>query len=147
MRVSRRTLTLAALGAVPLPAGGWIVQSRATRDGAQLLGQVMDLVNNRFVDTVGANGLYEKAARGLVKELNDPYTELFTPKQIADFSRTTNGRYGGIGMEITEQNGYVTVQRVFPHTPAEGAGIQEGDRIIQIGDSNTTKWKSTQVSN
>ena len=72
MRVSRRTLTLAALGAVPLLAGGWIVQSRTTRDGAQLLGQVMDLVNNRFVDTVGANGLYEKAARGLVKELNDP---------------------------------------------------------------------------
>ena len=147
MRVSRRSLTVVLLGAAPLFAGGWILQSRANRDGAQLLGQVMDLVSNRFVDTVGAQALYEKAARGLVKELNDPYTELFTPKQIADFSRTTNGRYGGIGMEITEQSGFVTVQNVFPHTPAEGAGIQEGDRIIQIGDSNTTKWKSTQVSN
>jgi carboxyl-terminal processing protease len=147
MRVSRRTLTFAVLGAVPLFAGGWIVQSRSSRDGAQLLGQVMDLVSNRFVDTVGAQMMYEKAARGLVKELNDPYTELFTPKQIADFSRTTNGRYGGIGMEITEQNGFVTVQHVFPHTPAENAGVQPGDRIVKIGDSTTTSWKSTQVSN
>src|SRR5919199_5407180 len=116
MRVSRRTLTLATLGTIPLLAGGWILQSRGSRDGAQLLGQVMELVNTRFVDTVGASALYEKAARGLVKELNDPYTELFTPKQIAEFSRTTNGRYGGIGMEITEAGpgGGVTVARVFP---------------------------------
>jgi carboxyl-terminal processing protease len=82
-----------------------------------------------------------------VKELNDPYTELFTPKQIADFSRTTNGRYGGIGMEINEQGGFVTVARVFPGTPAENAGIQEGDRIVQIDTANTRQWKSTQVSN
>jgi carboxyl-terminal processing protease len=151
MRLSRRTLTLATLGTIPLLAGGWILQSRGSRDGAQLLGQVMELVANRFVDTVGAPALYEKAARGLVKELNDPYTELFTPKQIADFSRQTNGRYGGIGMEITESGpgtgGGVTVARVFPHTPAENAGIQEGDRIVQIDTMNTRTWKTTQVSN
>ena len=147
MRLSRRALTVVTLGAVPLLAGGWIVQSRSSREGAQLLGQVMDLVANRFVDTVAAPQLYEKAARGLVKELNDPYTELFTPKQIADFSRQTNGRYGGIGMEILKQNGFVTVQHVFPHTPAENAGIQPGDRIVKIDTANTSGWESTQVSN
>jgi carboxyl-terminal processing protease len=82
-----------------------------------------------------------------VKELNDPYSELFTPKQIADFSRQTNGRYGGIGMEITEQSGFVTVARVFPNTPAEGAGMQEGDRIVQIDTQSTRGWKTQQVSN
>jgi carboxyl-terminal processing protease len=148
MRLSRRTLTLVTIGAVPLLAGGWIVQSRSSRAGAQLLGQVMDLVANRFVDTVDAPNLYEKAARGLVKELNDPYSELFTPKQIADFSRTTNGRYGGIGMEITPlPGGGVAVARVFPNTPAENAGIQEGDRIVQVDTSNTRTWTSQQVSN
>ena len=148
MRLPRRTLTVVTLAAVPVVAGGWILQSRSGREGAQLLGQVMQLVNERFVDTVKAPDLYEKAARGLVKELNDPYTELFTPKQMSDFSRQTNGRYGGIGMEISEsQGGGVTVARVFPHTPAENAGIQEGDRIIQIDTANTRTWKSTQVSN
>jgi carboxyl-terminal processing protease len=61
--------------------------------------------------------LYEKAARGLVKELGDPYTELFTPKQMEEFSRNTNGRYAGLGMQIVSVGGYVTVDKVFPNTP------------------------------
>ena len=147
MRRPSRTAVLATVAAAPLLAGGWIVQSRANRDGAQLLEQVMGLVSQRFVDTVDAPALFEKAARGLVKELNDPYSELFTPKQIADFSRQTNGRYGGIGMEITEQSNFVTVAKVFPNTPAENAGIQEGDRIVQIDTQSTRGWKTQQVSN
>jgi carboxyl-terminal processing protease len=113
-RVSRRAVAVATVALVPALAGGWILQSRTTRDGAQLLEQVMGLVSQRYVDTVGAGALYEKAARGLVKELNDPYSELFTPKQIAEFSRQTNGRYGGIGMEINKVGEWVTVARVFP---------------------------------
>ena len=119
--ITRRSLLL-----VPLVAGGWMLQARTApgeSGSPQLLEGVMRLVSERFVDTVGAGALYERAARGLVKELNDPYSELFTPKQIADFTRNTNGRYAGIGMEITApQGGYVTVARVFPHSPAEGAG-------------------------
>ncbi len=151
MRLTRRSGRMAAVATVavvPLVAGGWLAQSRGTREGPALLEQTMQLVSQRFVDTVGAGMLYEKAARGLVKELNDPYSELFTPKQIADFTRNTNGRYAGIGMEITPpQGGYVTVSRVFPHSPAEGAGVQEGDRIAGIDTANTRGWTSTQVSN
>ena len=152
-RLAVRAATVAALVASPLVAGGWMLQSRvpARAGSAQLLEQVMGLVAQRFVDTVGAGALYERAARGLVKELNDPYSELFTPKQIADFSRTTNGRYAGIGMEIqpppTAQTGFVSVSRVFPNTPAEGAGVQEGDRIVQIDTQATRGWSTQQVSN
>src|SRR5215203_1383434 len=147
MRSTRRLAVVATVAAVPVVAGGFMLQSRSTREGAQLLQDVRGLVSQRFVGTVDAQMLYEKAARGLVKELNDPYTELFTPKQIAEFSRQTNGRYGGIGMEITEQTGWVTVARVFPNTPAENAGVQEGDRIVQIDTASTKGWKTTQVSN
>jgi carboxyl-terminal processing protease len=152
-RLSRRTAvraaSTAALLAAPLVAGGWMLQSRAVASAGspQLLEDVMRLVAQRFVDTVGAGALYERAARGLVKELNDPYSELFTPKQIAEFSRQTNGRYAGIGMEILKQGEYVTVARVFPNTPAEGAGVQEGDRIVQIDTQVTRGWTTTQVSN
>lgn len=151
MRLTRRTGRAAAVAAVafvPLVAGGWLAQSRGTREGPALLEQTMQLVSQRFVDTVGAGLLYEKAARGLVKELNDPYSELFTPKQIADFTRNTNGRYAGLGMEITApQNGYVTVARVFPHSPAEGAGVQEGDRIAGVDTTNAKGFTSSQVQN
>ncbi len=152
-RISRRTAVRAAsttaLVAAPLVVGGWMFQSRAAAGAGspQLLEQVMSLVAQRFVDTVGAGALYERAARGLVKELNDPYSELFTPKQIAEFSRQTNGRYAGIGMEILKQGEFVTVARVFPNTPAEGAGVQEGDRIVQIDTQTTRGWTTTQVSN
>src|SRR6185503_6525213 len=118
-----RKAALASLVLLPLLGGAFALQTRANRTGAALLDQVLTFVALRYVDTLDAQALYEKAARGLVKELNDPYTELFTPKQLEDFSRNTNGRYAGLGMEITPVMGWVTVGKVFPNTPAERGGV------------------------
>ena len=60
-----RTAAVAAAALVPLVAGGFILQEREVRDGGRLFEQVMGLVSQRFVDTVGVGTLYEKAARGL----------------------------------------------------------------------------------
>src|SRR5688572_3436184 len=100
-----RKAALASLFLLPVLAGGFALQARTTRGGAQLLDQVLTFVALRYVDTLDAQALYEKAARGLVKELNDPYTELFTPKQLEEFSRNTAGRYAGLGMEILPVGG------------------------------------------
>ncbi len=142
----RSPIVIASIVALPLLAGGFFLQAREARDGAQLFGEVYQLINERFVDTVGAGALYEKAARGLVKDLADPYTELFSPKDLALFQRNTGGKYGGVGMQIEDQQGQVTVGRVFPGTPAEAAGIAEGDRIIMVDTSSTRGWKLSQVS-
>ncbi len=141
----RRTLLVGAI-VIPLIAGGFMLQDRTTRDGARLFDQVMSLVNDRFVDTVDNAALYEKAARGLVQQLNDPYSELFTPKQMERFQGTSSGRYGGVGMQIENQEGQITVVKVFPHTPAERAGIVEGDRIVGVDTSTTRGWSVQQVS-
>jgi carboxyl-terminal processing protease len=138
---------LASLVLVPLVAGGFIWQARSDRDGAHLFDQVLSLVSDRFVDTLDQSALYEKAAEGLVHELNDPYTELLQPKKLAEFSRHTGGRYGGVGMEISpDPAGGVVVARVFPHTPAEEAGVAEGDRIVAVDTTSTIGWKINQVS-
>src|SRR5689334_1700235 len=142
----RRKLLLAGLITAPLLAGGFVVQERSATDGARLLDQVLTIVSNRFVDSVAAAQLYEKAARGLVHELNDPYSVLLSPKELATFNAQTGGKYGGVGMEIGEVDGYVTVQRVFPHTPAEQAGVMEGDRIVQIDTANARGWTTSQAS-
>src|SRR5207302_8440695 len=110
--------------------GGFLYQNRATTDGARVLDQVLQLVSTRFVDTVSQGALYEKAARGLVKELNDPYSELFTPKELASFSQQTNGKYAGIGMQIEEQQGAITISTVLPQTRAEGAGVGGEEKIV-----------------
>ena len=118
----------------------------AASDGARLLEQVLTIVSGRFVDSVDAAVLYEKAARGLVHQLNDPYSMLLSPKELATFNAQTGGKYGGVGMEIGEVQGFITVQRVFPHTPAEQAGVIEGDRIVQVDTANTRGWSTAQVS-
>ena len=118
-----RKAALASLLLIPVLAGGFALQTRTTRNGAQLLDQVLTFVALRYVDTLDNQLLYEKAARGLVKELQDTYTELFTPKQLEEFSRGTIGRYAGIGMEILPVGGYVTIQKVFAGSPAESRGV------------------------
>ncbi len=141
-----RKVALFGLVLIPLLAGGFVVQRQEARDGARLLDQVLQIVSGRFVDSVSAATLYEKAARGLVRELNDPYSVLLSPKELATFNAQTGGRYGGVGMEIGEVQGFVTVQRVFPHTPAEQAGVMEGDRIISVDTANARGWTTAQAS-
>ncbi|HEY8166140.1 MAG TPA: S41 family peptidase [Gemmatimonadaceae bacterium] len=146
MQKTRKLVLVTSLFAVPVLVGGFVAQQQDARDGARLLDQVLSIVSGRFVDSVSTAQLYEKAARGLVRELNDPYSVLLTPKELATFNAQTGGRYGGVGMEIAEVQGFVTVQRVFPHTPAEQAGVMEGDRIVQIDTIDTRGWTTSQTS-
>src|SRR3970040_2633547 len=104
MRPSRRTALIGVI-LVPAIAGPFVVQDRASREGDRLFFQVLDLVNSRFVDTVNTADLYEKAARGLVNQLQDPYSELMSPRQLTQFNTNTAGRYGGIGMRVEEPPG------------------------------------------
>jgi len=131
---------------IPVVAGGFILQARSTRDGGVLLEQVMSLVTDRYVDTLPVPDVYEKAASGLIRELNDPYSELLTPKDLKQFNSRTNGRYGGLGMLIEDQHGNITIATVYPNTPAEAGGVREGDRIIRVDTTNIQGWTITQVS-
>jgi carboxyl-terminal processing protease len=144
-RFSRR-VTVAAVALIPVIAGGALVQSRAEREGEQLLRQVFSYVQSRFVDPVSQQDLYEKAARGLVEELNDPYSELLTPKDLKRFQATTGGKYGGVGMQIEDHQGWITVSTVFPHTPAERQGVRVGDRIMFADSLSARGWSLTQTS-
>ena len=146
MRRIRRT-AVAGVVLIPLLVGAFALQERSAREGGRLFGQVLDLVSSRFVDSTDANDLYEKAARGLVGQLQDPYSELMSPKQLQGFNTTTAGHYGGIGMRIEEQVGKgVTIVTVFHNTPAERAGIREGDLIVAIDTLSTRGWNSRRVA-
>ena len=143
----RKTALIGAL-LIPVVAGGFLLQSRGQREGTALLEQVMSLVSDRYVDTLPLSAVYEKAARGLVKELNDPYSELLTPKDLKQFNSRTGGRYGGLGMAIEEdpQTHIIRVATVYPNTPAENGGIREGDLIVKVDTLSTRGWTINQVS-
>jgi carboxyl-terminal processing protease len=143
-----RTAAAALLLAVPVVAGGFLLQATPVQSSGLLLEQVMSLVQRQYVDTLPPGATLEKAARGLVRELNDPYSELLSPRQSEDFNRSTGGRYGGTGMSLIERSpGVVVVERVFPNTPAQEGGVREGDRVVQVDNVATATLELTKVSN
>src|ERR671915_2198142 len=146
MRRLPRRLAILSIALIPLVGGGFLVQSRVEREGDRLLDQVFSYVQSRFVDQVSTQDLYEKAARGLVEELNDPYSELLAPKDLKRFQAQTGGKYGGVGMQIEDQQGWITVSTVFPHTPAERQGVRVGDRIIFADSLAVRGWSLSQTS-
>ncbi|HEY9229025.1 MAG TPA: S41 family peptidase, partial [Gemmatimonadaceae bacterium] len=142
-----RTAAAATLLVVPIVAGGFLLQEPPVRANVTLFDQVRSIIERQYVDSVGTAATFEKAARGLVRELNDPYSELLSPKQSEDFNRSTGGRYGGTGMLIGEPSrGVIVVDRVFPNTPAEEAGVREGDRILSVDNNSTDTLQIGQVS-
>ena len=141
-----RTAAVATLLVVPMVAGGFFLE-KPVRANSLLFDQVMSLVKTHYVDTMPSGAAYEKAARGLVRELNDPYSELLSPVQADDFNRQTGGRYGGTGMLIGQPApGIVVVDRVFPNTPAEEAGVREGDRVMSVDTTATANIAFAKVS-
>jgi len=144
----RRGAAVAAAVLVPVVAGGFLLQTRIAQQlGPQLLNQVMGIVAGRYVDTLADSLIYEKAAAGLVQELNDPYSELLTPADLKQFNTRVEGHYGGLGMLIEDQRGITTITKVYPNTPAERAGVREGDQIIKADTLSTAGWSLSQVSN
>jgi carboxyl-terminal processing protease len=145
-----RTAAVASLLLIPMVAGGFLLQQAPAQATPRLFDQVLSIVANRYVDSLQGNEVFEKAAKGLVHELNDPYSELLAPKQNEEFNRNVGGRYGGVGMLLEEQKRgagtSIVVARIFPNTPAEEGGVQEGDRIVRVDTMSATDVKIDRVS-
>jgi carboxyl-terminal processing protease len=147
MKRSRIALMGTAVVVLPVVVGGFVLQRAEATDAARLFAQVFARVAADAVDSVAPDAIYEKAARGLVRSLNDPYADLYSPQELASFSRNSLGNaYGGVGMLIEDQQGTFTVAKVYPHTPAEAGGVQLGDRIVAVNGEGTKGMKLEGVS-
>ena len=145
-----RTAAAASFFLLPMVAGGFFLQQAPSRATPRLFDQVLGIVSDRYVDSIATPRIYEQAARGLVRELNDPYSELLAPRETEEFNRSTGGRYGGVGMLLEEQRTgggtSIVVSRIFPHTPAENGGVNEGDRIMRVDSLVTANATIDKVS-
>ena len=141
-----RKYALVFLLVLPLGVGAFALQNRSHRETARVFDQVFGLVSSRFVDTLGTDELYVRAAKGLLNELDDPYAALVSPREMEEFTVGTAGRYGGIGLLIEDHEGKFTVSRVFPNTPGEQAGVLPGDMVIAIDGKPTKGWEFGDVT-
>ncbi|MGH7562474.1 MAG: S41 family peptidase [Gemmatimonadales bacterium] len=143
----RRLMAVGLFLLAPVSVGAFLLQGREPLDGARLFAQVLQRIEDSAVDSLSRNALYEKAARGLIKNLRDPYADLYSPEELASFQRNTlRNNYGGLGMQIEPHDDNVVVARVFPGTPAAAGGVQPGDRILQVDSVVTTGLRLDQVS-
>jgi carboxyl-terminal processing protease len=146
----RRGMRRSVAGALVLPVvvGGFALQAWGGRDGEQMFHEVVSHLATAGLDSLSDAELYEKAARGLLVQIGDPYADLFSPEQLAEFSRMAlRNSYTGVGMQITLVRDTATVTRVFEGSPAAQAGVQRGDRIVRVGGEGATGLPLDQVTN
>jgi carboxyl-terminal processing protease len=102
----------------------------------QIFTKVLNLVQQYYVEEVDTRKLIYGGIKGMLQEL-DPHTNFLAPEVYKEFESETSGEFGGIGIEITVQNDLLTVISPIEDTPAYEAGIQAGDRIVEINGEST----------
>ncbi len=143
----RRWGVIGLVAVLSFLTGGWLLQ----RDGggvyrqARLFDDVLSHVDRFYVDSIGEAELYQKATRGLLEQLHDPYSVLLVEDEYRALTETTTGNYGGLGIQIDVREGWITVVAPLPETPAERAGIETGDQIIEVDGKSTEGWTNDQA--
>ena len=107
-----------------------------TYKGLKLFSNVIELIENNYVDPVNAKDLIDKAIQGMVHGL-DPHSSFLSPDDFKELQIDTQGEFTGIGVSITFKDGFVTVISPIEGTPAYKAGIKAGDRIIKVNGKET----------
>jgi carboxyl-terminal processing protease len=107
-----------------------------------LFGDVFERVRAEYVDPVTDKDLVENAINGMLTGL-DPHSSYMNAKQFRDMQVQTKGEFGGLGIEVTQENGFIKVISPIDDTPAAKAGVKAGD-IITALDGKTVQGLSLQ---
>ena len=128
-------------------AGGGRSGGQAARSpGAQEFLSVFQAIRDYGLQELSDSTLWDRAVDGLIRELNDPYAQAFTPAEYDDFQENNTGNYAGIGVQISNLNEAITITAVFRGTPAERSGLQVGDLIIGVNGQSTEGWTTRVAS-
>ena len=96
-----------------------------------LFSEVLDKVNNEYVEDIDQVEAMDSAINGLLQSL-DPYSAYMNPETFEESQTETSGEFGGLGIEVSMEAGVVKVIAPIDDTPAAKAGIKAGDYIVKI---------------
>lgn len=94
---------------------------------------VLDAIKQDYVESVQDKDLLENAIRGMLSNL-DPHSAYLDAESFQDLQIGTSGEFGGLGLEVGQENGFIKVIAPIDDTPAQRAGIRAGDLIIRLDD-------------
>ena len=137
MNTQVRNFSLVLIGAVSAIALMQVYNSATAATNAEtykllnLFGDVYDRVRSDYVEKPNEQKMMEAAINGMLTSL-DPHSSYMNAKEFADMNVKTKGEFGGLGIEVTMENGVVKVMSPYDGTPAAKAGILANDLIIKI---------------
>ena len=137
-----KKLAIAAAGGVALGlvvttqvAGPLLAQEaegdRSVYEQLDLFGDIFERIRQEYVEEVDDEALIEAAINGMLTSL-DPHSSYLSPADAADMRLQTSGEFGGLGLEVTQEEGWVKVVSPMDGTPADAAGIETGDFITAV---------------
>jgi len=109
---------------------------RQDYESLEVFSNILSIVKKNYVEDVETKNLVSGAINGMLHSL-DPHSAYLTPELYKDLQSDTQGRFGGLGIEITVKGGILTVVSPIEDTPAAKAGIKPGDQIFKIEDEFT----------
>ena len=98
-----------------------------------LFGEAFEKIKNNYVEPINSKDLIESAIEGMLTSL-DPHSSYLNNKELNELRVQTKGEFGGLGIEVTLENGFVKVIAPIDDTPAYKAGIKSGDLITHLDD-------------
>ena len=115
---------------------GPLIAQEATRNASvyeqlDLFGDIFERIRAQYVEEVDEAALIEAAIDGMLTSL-DPHSSYLSPEDAADMRVQTRGEFGGLGIEVTQEEGFVKVVSPIDGTPADAAGIMSGDFITAV---------------
>ncbi|MDH5797838.1 MAG: S41 family peptidase [Paracoccaceae bacterium] len=120
-------------------AGPLIAQENTSQatvyEQLDLFGDIFERIRAQYVEEVDPADLIEAAINGMLSSL-DPHSSYLPPQEAEDMREQTRGEFGGLGIEVTQEEGWVKVVTPMDGTPAYNAGVEAGDYITHVdGDS------------
>lgn len=95
---------------------------------------VMEQIRSSYIEEVDDRTLLQAAIRGMLAEL-DPHSAYLDAAEFSDLQINTSGEFGGLGVEVTMENGFLEVVAPIDDTPASRAGLEAGDLILKVDDT------------
>lgn len=100
----------------------------------RLFSEVLGIIRQNYVEPVGDSELLKSAIRGMLSGL-DPHSAYLEKEEFQELKEGTSGEFGGLGIEVGMEDGFVKVVSPIDDTPAQKAGVRSGDLIIRLDDT------------
>ena len=125
------------------------LRDRLVDDSAGLNLEATELIEDNYFRSVDSGELTNASLQGMVRELrqrhHDRFSDYFSPEALARFNEDISGRFSGIGLSVSEVKQGLKVERVFPGSPAQKAGIEAGDLIVSV-EGKSIAGQSSEVT-